>query len=153
MVTRRLNSRNAVAVREARVRDAMSSGIVSCTPDTPLRKVAQLMAENRMHGIFVFDYGVEDDETTELWGLVSDLDVVAATRGDIDTRTAGDSAVTPLVTVPSDVPLERAAQLLAESGASHLAVVDPLTRRPIGVLSTLDIVRAVAVEPTRSHVY
>ena len=153
MVTRRLNSRNAVAVREARVRDAMSSGIVSCTPDTPLRKVAQLMAENRMHGIFVFDYGVEDDETTELWGLVSDLDVVAATRGDIDTRTAGDSAVTPLVTVPSDVPLERAAQLLAESGASHLAVVDPLTRRPIGVLSTLDIVRAVAVEPTRSRVY
>jgi CBS domain-containing protein len=153
MVTRSLDPRNAVAIREATVRDAMSSGIVSCTPDTPLRKVAQLMAENRMHGIFVFDYGVEDDETTELWGLVSDLDVVAATRGDIDTRTAGDSAVTPLVTVPSDVPLDRAAQLLAESGASHLAVVDPLTRRPIGVLSTLDIVRAVAVEPTGSRIH
>jgi CBS domain-containing protein len=153
MVTRSVDPRNAVAIREAKVRDAMSSGIVSCTPDTPLRKVAQLMAENRMHGIFVFDYGVEDDETTELWGLVSDLDVVAATRGHIDTRTAGDSAVTPLVTVPSDVPLDRAAQLLAESGASHLAVVDPLTRRPIGVLSTLDIVRAVAVEPARSRIH
>jgi len=33
---------------------------------------------------------------------------------------------------------------MAESGVSHLAVVDPLTRRPVGVVSTLDIARAIA---------
>jgi CBS domain-containing protein len=33
---------------------------------------------------------------------------------------------------------------MAESGVSHLAVVDPATRRPVGVLSTLDIARAMA---------
>jgi CBS domain-containing protein len=33
---------------------------------------------------------------------------------------------------------------MTESGVSHLAVVDPRTRRPVGVVSTLDIARAVA---------
>jgi CBS domain-containing protein len=102
------------------------------------------MADHRVHGIFVFDYGREDDETVELWGLVSDLDVIAAAGGDIDSRTAGDSAVTPLLTVTSDTPLERAAQLMAEHSTSHLAVLDPSTHRPVGVLSTLDIARPIA---------
>jgi CBS domain-containing protein len=127
----------------------MSTGLISCSPETPLRNVARLMATHRVHGIFV--YGNEDDETAELWGLVSDLDVVAAARGDIDERTGGDSAVTPLVTVTSDTALERAAQLMAETGASHLAVLDPSTRRPVGVLSTLDIARTIAEpEPFRT---
>jgi len=136
---------------EMTVRDEMSTGIISCAPETPLRNVARLMSNHRVHGVFVFDYGREDDETTELWGLVSDLDVVAAARGDIDARTAGNSAVTPLVTVTTAAPLERAARLLAESGASHLAALDPSTHRPVGVLSTLDIVRAVAADPSRSR--
>jgi CBS domain-containing protein len=33
---------------------------------------------------------------------------------------------------------------MAESGVSHLAVVDPNTDRPVGVVSTLDIAGAVA---------
>jgi CBS domain-containing protein len=136
-----------VPVREATVFDEMHAGIISCAPETPLRKVAQLMSDHRVHGIFVFDYGREDDETRELWGIVSDLDVVAAALGDLDARTAGDSAVTPLVTVTSDEPLERAAQLMAETGSSHVAVIDSLTHRPAGVLSTLDVARAVAADP------
>jgi CBS domain-containing protein len=62
----------------------------------------------------------------------------------VDEQTAGDSAVTPLVYVSRDDDLHHAAQLMAESGVSHLAVVDPLTQRPLGVLSTLDIATAVA---------
>lgn len=143
--------RTAVPDRETRVHEQMHSGIISCAPTTPLRKVAQLMSDHSVHGIFVFDYGREDDETTELWAIVSDLDIVAASLGDIDARTAGDSAVTPLVTVTSDAPLERAAQLMAETGSSHLAVIDPLTHRPAGVLSTLDIARVVAAEPAASQ--
>jgi CBS domain-containing protein len=106
------------------------------------------MADRRVHAIFVFDYGYEDDETVELWGLVSDLDIVAAAAGDIDARTARDSAVTPLVTVTSEMPLEQAGQLMAEQGVSHLAVLDPHSHRPVGVLSTLDIARAVGEAAT-----
>jgi CBS domain-containing protein len=128
----------------ARVSDVMTEGLITCAPTTPLRGVARLMAAHRVHSVFVFDYGNEDDESPELWGIVSDLDLVAAAWANVDTQTAGESAVTPLVYVRKDDDLRHAAQLMAESGVSHLAVVDPKTRRPVGVLSTLDIARAVA---------
>jgi CBS domain-containing protein len=33
---------------------------------------------------------------------------------------------------------------MAQYGIAHLAVTDPDSRRPIGVISTLDIARAIA---------
>ena len=85
---------------KTKVADVMTTGVISCTPDTPLRRIASIMADRHVHSVYVFDYGEEDDETTELWGLVWDLDLVAAGRKDIDQQTARDSAVTPLVYVP-----------------------------------------------------
>jgi signal-transduction protein with cAMP-binding, CBS, and nucleotidyltransferase domain len=133
-----------VPFTRATVADVMTEGLISCAPSTPLRTVARLMAEHRVHSVFVFDYGEEDDETAELWGIVSDLDLAAAAWADVDAQTAGDSAVTPLITVLRTDDLRHAAQLMAESGVSHLAVVDPISERPVGVVSTLDIARAVA---------
>ena len=123
------------------VADAMTTGVISCAPETPLREIAALMAERRVHAIYVFDKDASGDAGP--WGLVSDLDLVAAARGDLDAATARDAAVTPLVTVRGDDTLDRAAQLLAENGVSHLAVVDPHTELPAGVLSTLDVAGAV----------
>lgn len=129
------------SLKAMKVSDAMTTGVIRCAPHTPLRHVAAIMTEERVHAVYVFDYGDEDDVAPELWGLVSDLDLVAAARGDIDARTAHDASVTPLVDVRSDDSLDRAAQLMSEHGVSHLAVLEPGTRRPIGVLSTLDIAR------------
>ena len=128
----------------ARVADAMSPGVISCPPETPLRVVARMMATFSVHSVFVFEHRDEDDEDIQLWGVVSDLDLVAAGRLNVDERTAGSSAVTPLVTVPTDAPLSEAAELMAEQGISHLAVVDPVSKRPVGVISTLDIARSIA---------
>jgi CBS domain-containing protein len=127
-----------------RVSEAMTAGVIRCTPHTPLRQVARIMAEAHVHAVYVFDYGNEDDVTQELWGIVSDLDLVAAARGDFDARTAADASVTPLIDVRSDESLDRAAQLMSEYGVSHLAVLDPGTRAPVGVLSTLDLARALS---------
>jgi len=132
----------------SRVADAMTAGLISCTPDTPLREVGGIMARERVHAVYVFDYGTED--VAELWGLVSDLDLVAATSGDIDERSAGDSAVTPLVTVTTEDSLARAAQQMTNYSIAHLAVLDPATRLPVGVLSTLDLARVVAEEKSDS---
>jgi CBS domain-containing protein len=124
------------------VGDVMSVGVISCAPSTRLRTVARLMAERHIHAVYVFDYGDEADETVELWGLVSDLDVAAA-YDVIDDRKAADVAVTPLATVTPADHLSVAAERMAQTGSSHLAVLDPVTSRPIGVVSTLDIVRAL----------
>jgi len=126
------------------VGDAMSPGVISCPPETPLRVVARMMSTFNVHSVFVFEHQDEDDENPELWAVVSDLDLVAASRLDLDTRTAGASAVTPLVSVPTDAPILEAAELMAQHGIAHLAVIDPHTRRPLGVISTLDIARSIA---------
>ena len=74
----------------------------------------------------------------ELWGVVSDLDLVkAASAGVIDDRTAGGTAVTPIVIVEEHDTLVHAAQLLSEHEITHLVVVDPKTERPVGIVSTL----------------
>ncbi|HEX6762105.1 MAG TPA: CBS domain-containing protein [Gaiellaceae bacterium] len=132
------------------VAQAMTTGVINCPPETSLRGVARLMTRNRVHAVYVFDYGIEDDETVVPWGLVSDLDLVAAARGDFD-RTARDASVTPLVTVSASDTLDHAAQLMSEYGVSHLAVVDPTSGHPVGVVSTLDLARELADEPPPSR--
>ena len=133
-----------VAFDAATVGDAMSHGVISVPPETPLRVVARMMSTFHVHAIFVFEHVDEDDEAPRLWAVVSDLDLVAAACGDIDRQTAGATGVTPLVTVSSNRPMSEAAGLMAQHGVAHLAVTDPASRRPIGVISTLDIAQAVA---------
>ena len=125
------------------VGDAMSRGVISCPPETPLRVVARMMATHGVHAIFVFEY-TEEDDPPHLWAVVSDLDLVAATRLDLDTLTAGATAVTPLVSVAADSSIGEAGSLMAQYGIAHVAVTEPGSRRPIGVISTLDIARAIA---------
>lgn len=131
----------------ATVAEAMTVGVITCSPETPLREVARIMARHRVHAVFVYGAGEGTGNPAEIWGLVSDLDVVAAAWAGVDDRTAGNSAIAPLVTVRSDDRLEHAAQLMAEHGVSHLAVVDEASDGPAGVLSSLDIARVIADFP------
>jgi CBS domain-containing protein len=133
-----------VPFETAAVGDAMSHGVISCPPETSLRAVAKAMAAHGVHAIFVLEHADEDDEASQLWAVVSDLDLVAAAGLDLDTLTAAKTAVTPLVSVAADRSIVDAGSLMAQFGIAHLAVTDPASSRPVGVISTLDIARAVA---------
>lgn len=89
-------------VDDLQVADAMSAGMISCSPETSLRVVARLMATYGVHAVFVFEYGEEADEDVRLWGVVTDLDLAAAAAAGVLTQNARECAVTPLVTVQSD---------------------------------------------------
>ncbi len=132
-----------VAFESATVGDAMSRGVISCPPETPLRVVARIMSTHSIHAVFVFQRA-DDDDAPHVWGVVSDLDLVAATQLDLDELTAGATAVTPLVTVDADRSLGEAGSMMAQYGIAHLAVTDDASRIPVGVISTLDIARAIA---------
>jgi CBS domain-containing protein len=120
----------------------MHHGVLSCDREAPLSEVAETMARKVVHCVVV-ENGSADPGPP--WGIVSDLDLVAAaTVRELDEQTAGGSAASPVVIVGPDETLERAAQLMTEHGTTHLVVVDPRTRRPAGVLSTLDIAATLA---------
>lgn len=126
------------------VREAMHEGIISCSTEAPLSTVAELMTANGVHCVVV-----TDSDDVGVWGVISDLDLVAAARvRDLDAQLAGGSAATPALAISPQDTLLQAAQLMTEHAAAHLLVVDGASGQPSGVLSTLDLARALA---ERSH--
>ena len=125
--------------------DAMHPGMISCPPETPLRTVARMMAGYRVHAIVVHAH--DDDELPAAggWGVVTDADLVrAGLEDDLDGLTAKQVAATPALMVSSVDPLKRAMQVMTEHEVTHVIVVERHSGRPIGVLSTLDVARALA---------
>jgi CBS domain-containing protein len=124
----------------------MHRGVLSCPPETPLREVAALMTEHRVHAVVVDGVRRRPDGTERLvWGIVSDLDVVDRIDA-ARSRTAGDMSATPAVVVEPDRSLDEATRLMHDYDVHHLIVVEPVDHRPIGVLSTLDVIAEIAAE-------
>ena len=130
------------------VADAMHVGLVSCPPTTPLRTVARMMATYRVHAILVPDPTAE--ATADAWRVITDADLLrGALHGEFETGLAGATAVSPGITIDSEDDLGGAARLMLTLGVAHLVVVEHKTSKPIGVLSTLDVARALAGFPER----
>ena len=103
------------AFEDARVRDAMRVGVITCRPETKLADVARMMVGYDVHSVVVSEVGGEG----ELWGIVSSLDLARA-PDQLESLTAGEVASRELVTVHSNESLERAAEVMAEHGVTHL---------------------------------
>ena len=117
------------------VLNALQLEPVECPADADVRSIARTMAEHSVHCVVVRD--IEPNR----WGIVSDLDLMAALRPELADVTAAQLAATDLLVVRPEDTLQRAAQLMAEHQATHAVVVDPATGQPVGILSTLDVAR------------
>jgi CBS domain-containing protein len=74
-----------------------------------------MMASYRVHAIVVHAHGDDELPGGDGWGVVTDVDLVrAALDEDLDALMAGQIAATPVLTVSSVEPLERALQLMVE---------------------------------------
>ena len=117
------------------VLNALKLGLIERPADADLLSVARAMAEHSVHCVII--RGIEGDG----WGIVSDLDLMAALQPQLAGATAGRIAATDVVIVEPSDTLEHAAQLMADHQTSHVVVVEPVTGEPVGILSTLDIAR------------
>ncbi|MGH2911852.1 MAG: CBS domain-containing protein [Solirubrobacteraceae bacterium] len=136
---------------ELAISDVMHYEIVDCPPQTPLREVASLMAEHNIHCVVVdgLARGPHDTERF-VWGLVSDLDLMRAEGAGRLEDEAGKIASTEIVTVNPNEDIQRAAQVMGEHDCSHLIVTDTESGRPIGVVSSIDVARALVWGPRPS---
>ena len=121
------------------VADVMREGIYTCPGSATLREVARTLSDRRIHCVVVSGSPEHD-----VWGVVSDLDLMRGAGADLDETTAGEVAATEVVSVAPSATLDEAAQLMAEHEVTHLLVVHTHTGRPMAVISTLDIARAFA---------
>ncbi|HYK07486.1 MAG TPA: CBS domain-containing protein [Gaiellaceae bacterium] len=124
------------------VADVMHRGLVTCPPGTPLRTVARILAAHRIHAVVVADGHAHD--AAGVWGVLSDIDVVARLATASPDETAGSAADLPPCVVAPDDTVAHAAQLMAEHGIAHLLVADRVSGRPLGVISTLDVAEALS---------
>jgi CBS domain-containing protein len=123
------------AMRATHVGEVMHEGVLTCGRDESLAAVARSMADHRVHCIVVTE---DRSQAPALWGVVSDLDLVAAASvRDLEEQVAGAAAATPALMIAPGDTLQRAAQLMVEHALTHLVVVD--LGRPVGVISTLDV--------------
>jgi CBS domain-containing protein len=125
------------------VSSAMHHGVITCHPTSTLRDVARTMANVGIHLVVV--WGDEEDDSEGVWGVVTDVDLIAAAaRGEALASAAVGAGHTKVVTVQAHENLLHAAHLMVENHVTHLLVLSDGPRRPIGVLSTLDLARTLS---------
>lgn len=127
------------SLEHAAVSDAMRPGVMACGPDTPLTEVARMMSTRHVHCVLVMSGSLEPDSDQDVWGLISALELVASALQTGPDTTAAVCAQKPVLSVHATTPLREAAELMVLRQAAHALVTDPVTNRPTGVLSTLDI--------------
>jgi CBS domain-containing protein len=126
----------APSFEHAFVSDVMRHGVISCEPDASLRDVARIMASYHIHAVVV---ALDEDG----WGVISSGDLLQTAGTERERYSAGEVAATEFVSVQAAATLEEAAQLMREHEVEHTVVVDA-ARRPVGMLSTLDIAGTLA---------
>lgn len=124
----------------ATVADAMHRGILSCDAGTSLTELARMMSTHHVHSIVV--EGSENEQP--VWGIASDFDVLRAGMRPDGPSIAADVALQPVIKLATTAPLREAAELMLSKLVSHVVAVDPETKRPVGIVSTLDIAGVLA---------
>ena len=121
--------------KERLVRDIYHKGVILCKPDTPLQEVVRVMADTEIHAVMVAEREGEPPV-----GVVSHIDAVAHYGEDLATIQARDVMTTDVISISEDATVEKAAKSLLESNIHRLLVVGE-RGRPLGILSTTDIMR------------
>jgi CBS domain-containing protein len=133
------------SLSKATVAMQMHHGVIACEPDASLRTVARAMESYGVHCVLVAGVANSGGGERFAWAVVTDSDVVAAAASDGGEKRAADVAQTEAPTIEPSAPLEDAARTMAEHRVTHLIVVEPESERPVGVLSSTDVVRALAL--------
>jgi CBS domain-containing protein len=128
----------------ATVADAMHPGVLSCDTEATLTEVARLMSTHHVHCIVVGRMAEGERAESPVWGIISDLDLLRAALHQDSSDKAEEIAQKQVIRVNTTDGLRDAADLMLTTGTSHVVAVNPQTRRPVGILSTLDIAGVLA---------
>ncbi len=123
-----------------RISSIMSHDLACCTPDTPLRQVAQMMIDRDCGSIpVVSDYG-----TRKVIGMVTDRDItvrlVAVGINPVE-RTARDCMTSPVHTVDMNDTIDSVQAQLEVHQLRRMPVVDSSNGICCGIITQADIAR------------
>ncbi len=135
-----------------RVRDVMTTKVISVTPERPLREVAEILTTHKVSGLPVVG--------RDGWvvGVVSEADFLAHGVGPTrwesalarlfgrspgstksSARTAGEAMTAPAITISPQAPVSEAAATMVGRSVNRLPVVED--GRLVGIVTRADLVR------------
>jgi CBS domain-containing protein len=138
---------NARAMEQLTVAELMTPDAIVIDESATVDEAVRMLEENEISGLPV----VDGDGL--LLGVISQTDIVRARAvAHLWHRWPGLKVRhlmhTPALTADRSMTLEEAAQIMERSRVHRLVVVDDDQATPIGVISTTDLVRALARRPT-----
>ncbi|WP_298506673.1 DUF294 nucleotidyltransferase-like domain-containing protein [uncultured Maribacter sp.] len=121
-----------------------SKKIISCSEDTPVKKVAQIMTKNRIGSILI----LKDDLPI---GIVTDKDLrnkIITGKHPI-TSTASAIMSSPVITYPKNLTVTQAQMAMMKSSISHLCLTQDGTvnTKAVGILSKHDVMVSLGDNP------
>ncbi|MCE4603093.1 MAG: CBS domain-containing protein [Desulfurococcales archaeon] len=123
---------------EPLLEDVMRTPVVTMAPMETVRRAAEEMSSRGIGSIVIVD------SRDMLLGIVTKTDIVAkvVARGlDPGMVKLGDIMTENPYYMFSDAPLREAAELMGSKGIGHLPVLDPETRRIVGIITKSDILK------------
>lgn len=129
------------------VEDVMTASPMTVSTNQPLAIADRLMREHRISGLAVVDV---DGRAA---GVISRTDLLALGADDPSGgwhgRPVRSAMTAPAITVAPGASLTDAAVAMARNAIHRVVVVEPETGRPLGIVSTMDLVRTMALEGSR----
>jgi CBS domain-containing protein/anti-sigma regulatory factor (Ser/Thr protein kinase) len=123
-------------IYEVRVKEVMTSNVVTVSPETTMRALMKTLRINRISGVPVVDGG-------DLVGIISLEDLVKAVADRSRPQdTVGDRMTHKVVAVRADELAVKAVNLFAQYGYGRLPVVDH-DGKLVGILTGSDITRGL----------
>jgi CBS domain-containing protein len=119
----------------------MHRGVITCWTDEPVVDVVRRLCEYNINAIFVLD------ESGRAVGVVSQTDLARAyVQDQWQDQTASTVMDPDVVTIPGDIPLNVAIELMLDRRMRRILIVQGGRRpnRPVGVLSLSDVMREMA---------
>lgn len=125
------------------VRDLMSVGVLTCSPDTSIQEIAKLLSERTdLEELVVMEEGHN-------MGVVGKIELAMAyARSDWSSLTAEDIMRPGVVTVPADIPITAAAQIMLDNSVRALYLTHHAggVEYPAAFISFQHLVRHIAAE-------
>jgi CBS domain-containing protein len=140
-----------------KIREIMSSDVVTVRTDTPLKQVAEILADGGISGLPVVD------QDGSVVGVVSEADILFKERGPssrsgvfawlldrygfegrlkLEARVAGEAMTAPAIVIEPRRPVAEAAHIMLERRVNRLPVVE--NGRLVGIVTRSDLVKAFA---------
>jgi len=130
-----------------RVCDLMHKGVNCCYPEETVKSVAKTIQASQFRSVVVVH------QSGEVWGLISILDLVRHHGEDLEQLSAEDIMRPYMIDVDPQWPVERAIDIMRKRKIEHLIIIDPHAgpKRPIGILTTFDIIRHMSQIKTGTY--